>query len=115
LALIAVDAAAGSQRADVVGRVARVFFENYDGFLSDDRAAQWRDVNLAADPSMSDVTWPRLQGAQGWIDEHKTTTDASLDAFRASAKSAADASGGPKAEDSDRLYEDLTRWRSLMQ
>ncbi|MBV8441853.1 MAG: hypothetical protein JO312_15050 [Hyphomicrobiales bacterium] len=115
LALIALDAAAGSQRADAVGRVARAFFENYDGFLSDDRAAQWRDINLAADPSMPDLTWPRLAGAQGWIDEHKTTADASLDAFRASAKSAADASGGPKAEDSDRLYEDLTRWRSLMQ
>jgi TRAP-type uncharacterized transport system substrate-binding protein len=115
LALIALDAATGSQRADAAGRVARAFFENYDSFLSDDRAAQWRDVNLAADPSVPNVTWPRLQGAQGWIDEHKTTADASLDAFRASAKSAADASGGPRAEDSDRLYDDLTRWRSLMQ
>ena len=59
--------------------------------------------------------WQRLAAAQGWLDEHKTSADDSLDAFRASAKSAADASGGPKAEDSDRLYNDLTRWRSLMQ
>ena len=115
LALIALDAGAGSPHADAAGRVARAFFENYDSFLSDDRAAQWRDVNLAADPSVPNVAWPRLTGAQGWIDEHKTTADASLDAFRASAKSAADASGGPRAEDSDRLYDDLTRWRSLMQ
>ena len=115
LALIALDAAAGSPHADAAGRVARAFFENYDSFLGDDRAAQWRDVNLAADPSVPNVVWPRLAGAQGWIDEHKTTTDASLDAFRASAKSASDASGGPRAEDSDRLYDDLTRWRSLMQ
>ena len=31
------------------------------------------------------------------------------------AKAAADADGGPKADDSDRLYDDLTRWRGLMQ
>jgi hypothetical protein len=83
--------------------------------LAADRAAQWRDVNLGADPSLPNLSWPRLAAAQGWLDEHKTTGDASLDAFRVSAKSAADASGGPKAEDSDRLYDDLTRWRSLMQ
>jgi hypothetical protein len=75
----------------------------------------WRDINLAADPSPSNVTWPRLAAAQEWLDERKSTTDASLDAFRASAKMAADSSGGPKAADSDRLYESLTRWRSLMQ
>ncbi len=115
LALVALDAAAGSQRADAAGRVARAFFEGYDAFLGDDRAAQWRDVNLGADPSLPNLPWPRLAAAQGWLDEHKTTGDASLDAFRVSAKSAADASGGPKAEDSDRLYDDLTRWRSLMQ
>jgi TRAP-type uncharacterized transport system substrate-binding protein len=115
LALVAIDAPAGSPRADAAGRVARAFFEGYDAFLSDDRAAQWRDVNLAADPSLPNLPWPQLAPAQAWLEEHKTTADASLDAFRAAAKSAADASGGPKAEDSDRLYDDLTRWRSLMQ
>ncbi len=115
LELIALDAAAGSPRADSAGRVTRAFFEDYDAFLADDRAPQWRDVNLAADPSLPNLTWPRLAAAQGWIDERKTSADASLDAFRAAAKTAADASGGPKAEDSDRLYDDLTRWRSLMQ
>ena len=115
LELIALDAAAGSPRADSAGRVTRAFFESYDAFLADDRAPQWREVNLAADPSLPNLTWPRLAAAQGWIDERKTSADASLDAFRAEAKTAADASGGPKADDSDRLYDDLTRWRSLMQ
>jgi hypothetical protein len=115
LALIALDAAPGSARAESAGRISRTFFENYDAFLADDRAIQWRDVNLAADQSLPDFSWPRLAAAQGWLDERKTTADASLDAFRAAAKSATDASGGPKAEDSDRLYDDLTRWRSLMQ
>lgn len=115
MALIALDAAAGSQRADALGRTARVFFDNYDAFLSAERDSHWRDVNLAADPSVPSAGWQRLAGAQGWLDERKTSADASLDAFRASAKKAADANGGPKAEDSDRLYGDLTRWRGLMQ
>ena len=115
MALVALDAAAGSPRAEALGRTARVFFDSYDAFLSGERDAHWRDVNLAADASVPDAAWQRLPAAQGWLDEHKTSVDASLDAFRVSAKSAADASGGPKAEDSDRLYNDLTRWRSLMQ
>jgi len=115
MALIALDATAGSPRADALGRTARVFFDSYDAFLSADRDDHWRDVNLAADASVPNAAWQRLAAAQGWLDERKTSADASLDAFRASAKSAADASGGPKAEDSDRLYDDLTRWRSLMQ
>ena len=59
---------------------------SYDAFLGDDRDAHWRDVNLAADPSSPNAAWPRLAAAQGWLDEHKTSADASLDAFRASAK-----------------------------
>ncbi len=39
MALIALDAAAGSPRADALGGTARVFFDNYDAFLSD-RARQ---------------------------------------------------------------------------
>lgn len=115
MALIALDATAGSPRSDALGRTTRVFFDSYDAFLSADRDGHWRDVNLAADASVPNAAWERFAAAQGWLDERKTPTDASLDAFRASAKSAADASGGPKAEDSDRLYDDLTRWRSLMQ
>ena len=115
MALVALDATPGSQRADALGRVTRVFFDSYDAFLTGHRDDHWRDVNLAADASAPIVGWPRLPAAQGWLDERKVSADASLDAFRASAKAAADASGGPKAEDSDRLYDDLTRWRGLMQ
>ena len=115
MALIALDAPAGSPRADALGRKARIFFDSYDAFLSTERDDHWRDVNLAADPSIPNVSWQRLAAAQAWLDERKPSADGSLDAFRASAKSAADASGGPTADDSDRLYDDLTRWRSLMQ
>ena len=115
MALIALDATPGSQRADALDGLARVFFDGYDALLAGDRDDHWRDVNLASDGFVPDGAWPRLAAAQGWLDERKTTADASLDAFRVSAKAAADASGGPKAEDSDRLYDDLTRWRGLMQ
>jgi TRAP-type uncharacterized transport system substrate-binding protein len=115
MALVALDATPGSQRTDALGRVTRVFFDSYDAFLTGARDDHWRDVNLAADPSAPIAAWPRLAAAQGWLDERKISADTSLDAFRASAKAAADASGGPKAEDSDRLYDDLTRWRGLMQ
>ena len=114
MALVALDAPAGSPARGSAGRVARAFFDNYDSILADGRDQHWRDVNLAAGPAVGNADWPRLAAAQGWIDDHKTSDDASLDAFRASAK-AAEADGGPKADDSDRLYDGLTRWRSLMQ
>jgi hypothetical protein len=115
MALIALDAPDGSQRAEVLGRKARIFFDNYDAFLSTERDKHWHSVNLAAEPSIPNISWRRLAAAQGWLEERKTSVDESLDAFRASAKSAADASGGPTADDSDRLYQDLVRWRSLTQ
>jgi TRAP-type uncharacterized transport system substrate-binding protein len=115
MALVALDAAPGSSRADALGRVARAFFDNYDGLLSGDHDPHWRDVNLAADASWPTGAWPRLAAAQSWLDAKKSSTDGSLDAFRASAKSAADSAGWPSAADSDRLYDGLTRWRGLMQ
>jgi TRAP-type uncharacterized transport system substrate-binding protein len=115
MALIALEAAPGSQRADALGRLAQVFLDNYDEFLSDDRDAHWREVNLAAEGSWPFQPWPRLAAAQSWLDGKKASADASLDAFRASAKSAGDSVGGPTAADSDQLYESLTRWRGLMQ
>ena len=115
IALIALDAGPGSPRADAVGRVARLFFDNYDGLLGDDRDPHWREVNLAADPSWPTAPWPRLGAAQSWLDSKKSSGDGSLEAFRASAKSAADSASGPSAADSDRLYDGLTRWRGLMQ
>ena len=115
MALVALDAPPDSQREDALGRVARIFFDNYDSFLSDDHDPHWRDVNLAADASWPSEAWPRLAAAQGWLGAKKNSADASLDAFRASAKSAADSAEGPGAADSDRLYDSLTRWRGLMQ
>jgi len=115
MALVALDAAPGSPRADAAGRVARVFFENYDGLLSDDHDSHWRDVNLAADASWPTQSWPRLGAAQSWLDAKKPSADGSLETFKASAKSAAASASWPSAADSDRLYEGLTRWRGLMQ
>jgi hypothetical protein len=116
MALIALDATQGSPRAEALGRVARTFLDSYDAFLTDEHDSHWRDVNLAADAFSTDPSWPRLAAAQDWLAAKKSSAaDASLDAFRASAKAAADANGGPSAEDSDRLYDNLTRWRGLMQ
>jgi TRAP-type uncharacterized transport system substrate-binding protein len=115
MALVALDAVPGSPRADGLGRVARLFFDNYDGFLSDGRDSHWREVNLAADASWPTEPWPRLGAAQSWLDAKKSSADGSLETFRASAKSAAASAGWPNAADSDRLYEGLTRWRGLMQ
>ena len=61
MALVALDAAPGSPRAEALGRVARLFFDNYDGFMGDDRDSHWRDVNLAADASWPTEPWPRLR------------------------------------------------------
>jgi hypothetical protein len=115
MALIALDAAPGSPRADALGRVTRVFFDNYDGFLRDDHDPHWREVNLAADASWPTEPWPRLGAAQSCLDAKKSSGDGSLEAFRATAKSAAASAGWPSAADSDRLYDGLTRWRGLMQ
>ena len=68
--------------------MARVFFDNYDSILADGRDQHWRDVNLAADLAVANADWPRLAAAQGWLDDRKASADASLDAFRASAKTA---------------------------
>ena len=92
-----------------------VFFDNYDGFLADERDSHWRDVNLAADASWPTGSWPRLGAAQSWLDAKKSSADGSLETFRASAKSAATSASWPSAADSDRLYEGLTHWRGLMQ
>ena len=115
MVLVALDAGAGSARADALGRVARVFFDNYDALLSDDHDSHWRDINLAADASWPTQSWPRLGAAQSWLDAKKPSPDDSLETFKASAKSAAASTTWPSAADSDRLYEGLTRWRGLMQ
>ena len=86
MALVALDAAPGSPRTDGLGRIARLFFENYDGFLSEGRDLHWRDVNLAAEASWPTEPWPRLGAAQSWLDAKKSSADGPLETFRASAK-----------------------------
>jgi TRAP-type uncharacterized transport system substrate-binding protein len=115
MTLVALDAAPGSPRTDGLGRIAQLFFENYGGFLGEERDSHWRDVNLAAAASWPTEAWPRLGAAQSWLDAKKSSADGSLETFRASAKSAAASTNWPSAADSDRLYEGLTRWRGLMQ
>jgi hypothetical protein len=115
MALVALGAPPGSPRADLLGRLARVFLDNYDALLNDEHDPHWRDINLAADASWPVEPWPRLAAAQSWVDAKKATSDVSLDSFRTSAKSVANTAGGPSAADSDRLYDSLTRWRGLMQ
>ena len=113
---IALDAAPGSPRADALGRVARVFFDNYDGFLGDDRDSHWREVNLAADASWPTEPWPRLGAAQSWLDAKKVARP--MDRSRRSGPRPSRPPrrpSWPSAADSDRLYEGLTRWRGLMQ
>ena len=105
-ALIALDAAPGSPRAQNAATLAKAFFSGFDRLTTPDKDGAWRDVNLAAD-----APWPRLRAAQEWIDAARPPSDASLDAFRGLARSAASANDGPAAADSDRLYDSLMQWR----
>jgi hypothetical protein len=106
-ALIALDAAPSSPRSDRFGALTKSFFASFDKLLGPDNDATWRDVNLAAG-----APWPRLRAAQAWIDLNASAPNASLDAFRAVAKTAALTNGGPAARDSDRLYDSLMQWRN---
>jgi TRAP-type uncharacterized transport system substrate-binding protein len=106
-ALIAVDAAPSSPRAEQLAGLTKTFFESFDKLLGPDKDESWREVNLAAASP-----WPRLRAAQAWIDLNASTPDSSLNAFRAAAKTAALTNGGPSPQDSDRLYDSLMQWRS---
>lgn len=106
MALIALDAAPSSARAEQIAALTKSFFEAFGTLLGPDKDATWRDVNLAAV-----APWPRLRAAQAWIDLNASAPTASLDAFRAVARTMTLANGGPGAEDSDRLYESLMQWR----
>jgi len=109
-ALIAVDAAPGSSRAQSAAALTKTFFDGFDRLLVPDKDDAWRDVNLAAE-----APWPRLRAAQEWIDAARPALDASLQSFRAAARGAASADGGPAAQDSDRLYDSLMQWRGAGQ
>jgi TRAP-type uncharacterized transport system substrate-binding protein len=109
-ALIALDAAPGSSRAQSAAALTKTFFDGFDRLLVPDKDSAWREVNLAAE-----APWPRLRAAQEWLDAARPASDASLQSFRAAARGAAGADGGPAAEDSDRLYDSLMQWRGAGQ
>lgn len=93
-ALLALDAAPGSRRAQAAAALTKTFFEGFDRLLTPDRDGAWRDVNLAAE-----APWPRLRAAQEWVDAARPASDASLQLFRAAARGAANADGGPAAQE----------------
>ena len=107
MALVALDAAPDTPRARRASEVASALFEKFATLQADGAETGWRDVNLAA---VAD--WPRLKGAQDWVEQHKRAADASLEAFRASAHAVAATNGGPAAADADTLYRSLIQWRT---
>ena len=109
-ALIALDAAPGSPRAEAAAALTKAFFDGFDRLLVPDKDSAWRDVSLAAE-----APWPRLRAAQEWIEATRPASDPSLQTFRDAARGAAGADGGPAAEDSDRLYDSLMQWRGAGQ
>jgi hypothetical protein len=109
-ALIALDAAPGSLRAEAAAALTKTFFEGFDRLLVPNKDSAWRDVSLAAE-----APWPRLRAAQEWIEAARPASDASLQTFRDVARGAAAADGGPAAVDSDRLYDSLMQWRGVGQ
>ncbi|MGD0562683.1 MAG: hypothetical protein ABSA66_06280 [Roseiarcus sp.] len=110
MALVALDAAPSSARAELFAALTRSFFDGFDKLLGPSDDPTWREVNLAAT-----APWPRLRAAQAWINLNATAPNASLDAFRAVAKTVTLANNGPGAEDSDRLYDSLMQWRGAWQ
>ncbi|MBV8664341.1 MAG: hypothetical protein JO107_14710 [Hyphomicrobiales bacterium] len=106
-ALIAVDAAPSSPRADHLADLTKSLFEGFDKLLGPDNDATWQNVNLAAG-----AAWPRLPAVQAWIDAKAMRSSPSLDAFRATAKTVSLTTGGPGPQDSDRLYDSLMQWRN---
>ena len=62
-ALVALDAAPGSPRAQAAAALTKTFFDGFDRLLVPDKDGAWRDVSLAAE-----APWPRLRAAQEWID-----------------------------------------------
>jgi TRAP-type uncharacterized transport system substrate-binding protein len=103
MALVAIDAAPNSPRADSIKPLATAFFEQFDQLLGSSGNADWKGVNLAAQI----VGWPRFGASQAWLEQNKGAPNAALDTFRNMAQTAAAASEGPSGADSDRLYESL--------
>jgi Tfp pilus assembly protein FimV len=103
-ALLAIDAAPDSPRAERLAPVAEHLFAQFDSSLGALPVSKWKDVNLAA----RILGWPRLAAAQTWLDQNKGASNVALDTFRSVAETAASA-GVPGGADSDRLYDSLIK------
>jgi len=111
IALLAVDAAPHSPRAERIAPLAGRLFSSFEELRDASDNSDWKDVNLTARL----VGWPRLGAAQTWLEQNQGPTNAALDAFRDAAEAAAGDGDGPNAADSDRLYESLMRWNGAAQ
>ncbi len=110
MALIALDAAAGTSRAAQDGVLVTALFGKYDALLGPTNDPRWREVNLAAA-----VDWPQLTAAQEWITAHRATGDASLEAFRTTAQAVRASGDSAGAPDVDKLYQNLLQPRGTGQ
>jgi len=110
MALIAINAPAGSPRAALLAPAVTAFFEKFEALLAPTTDASWRQVNLAAT-----ANWPRLPAAQEWIASNQGEVDASFEKYRSIAHSVASASEGPGPAEADRLYQSLMQWRGAGQ
>ena len=110
-ALLAIDAAPRSPRAERIAPLAGLLFSSFEQLRDAADNSDWKEVNLTARL----LGWPRLGAAQSWLEQNQGPPDAALDAFRDAAQTAASDGEGPSAADSDRLYESLMRWNGAAQ
>ena len=108
MALVALDAAPASPRAEKAGAFATQFLDHFDALLGPSGAAGWKEVNLAANVE----GWPRLEAARNWLEQNHGDKRHALDAFKSIAQTAEAADQGPSGKDSDLLYESLMKWRA---
>ena len=110
-ALLAIDAAPHSPRAERLAPLAERLFSSFDQLRDASDNSSWKEVNLTARLT----GWPRLGAAQSWLEQNQGPSNAALDAFREAAQAAAGDGEGPSAVDSDRLYDSLMRWNGAAQ
>ena len=108
MALVALDAAPASPRAEKAGAFATQFLDHFDTLLGPSSAAGWKEVNLAAPVE----GWPRLAAAQAWLEQIRGDRGHALDTFKSIAQTAVASDQGPSGKDSDLLYESLMKWRA---
>ena len=108
MALVALDAAPASPRAEKAGAFATQFLDHFDSLLGPSGSPGWKEVNLAAPVE----GWPRLDAAQTWLDQSRSDKGHALDTFKAIAQTAVASDQGPSGKDSDLLYESLMKWRA---